>query len=249
MKRDVVYVLKNDVKPDELRYSLRSICENFKFRDVWFFGGKPEGIEPDHYVFFSQYGANKWERATSVYECIFTCVNITPEFYLFNDDFFVLNPYGQKLPYVRGTLQNRIDGITKKVNSSYAGMLYETKKLLESQFLDTLDYATHTPFLVNRQKGLETIRQFGIGKSFRILYGNQHRIGGIIRPDVKIVNLYTTPSKTDILTSTNDESFRDGRVGKYIRERFPLPCRYELSGQIMQYYDAKDLFIKENSSN
>ena len=247
MKRDVVYILKNDVKPDELRYSLRSICENFKFRDVWFFGGKPEGIEPDHYVFFSQYGKNKWEKATSAYEVIFTCTDMTPEFYLFNDDFFVLKPYKQKLPLVRGTLQNRIDSINKRNTSSYAAMLYETKKMLENRLFDTLDYATHTPFLVNRQKGLETLELFGHGKSFRCLYGNHHKIGGLIRPDVKIQNLSNLPSSDAMLVSTSDMSFRKGRIGEYLRKNFPLPCRYELPGRVAQYYDARHIFDKDNS--
>ena len=40
-KYDVVYILKNDVKPDEIRYSLRSIEQNLEHGNVWFFGGIP----------------------------------------------------------------------------------------------------------------------------------------------------------------------------------------------------------------
>lgn len=46
-KYDIVYILKNDVKPDEIRYSLRSIEQNLEHGNVWFFGGIPEGIRPD----------------------------------------------------------------------------------------------------------------------------------------------------------------------------------------------------------
>ncbi len=45
--RDVVYILKNDIKSDELRYSLRSVCESFPCRNVVFIGGCPNDITPD----------------------------------------------------------------------------------------------------------------------------------------------------------------------------------------------------------
>lgn len=239
MKNDVVYILKNDINPNELRYSLRSICENFSFNKVWFFGGKPDGIDPDEYVFFSQYGSNKWEKATSVYECIFTTNEITSNFYLFNDDFFVLNPYKQKTPHVVGTLKNRIDRILAKQDSAYANMLIETKELLEMYGCDTLDYGSHTPLLINKQKGFETIQMFGIGKSFRSLYGNYNKIGGVIKPDVKIANLYDLPSRIQPLVSTNDSSFEKGRVGEYLRSRFPNPCKYEKLVNEDKYYNIE----------
>ena len=239
MEKDIVYILKNDVNSEELRYSLRSICKNFRFNNVWFFGGKPEGIEPDHYVFFSQSGKNKWEKATSVYECIFTTKEITNEFYLFNDDFFVLNSYKQNNHYVIGTLKNRIDRILARKKSAYANMLIETKEMLEAYGYDTLDYGSHTPFLINKQKGFDTIKTFGIGKSFRSLYGNYNRIGGIIKPDVKIANLYDIPSNTQTLVSTNDKSFYHGRVGDFIRNYFPNPCKYEQLVYEDKYYNIE----------
>lgn len=41
-KRDIVYILRNDMGSDaeELRYSLRSVAENFPARNVWFVGGQ-----------------------------------------------------------------------------------------------------------------------------------------------------------------------------------------------------------------
>lgn len=38
MEYDAVYILKNDIDPSELRYSLRSL-ENFPHGKVWFFKG------------------------------------------------------------------------------------------------------------------------------------------------------------------------------------------------------------------
>ena len=44
---DVVYVLKSNIDPEELRYSLRSVEKNFPHRYVWFVGSQPEGFKPD----------------------------------------------------------------------------------------------------------------------------------------------------------------------------------------------------------
>ena len=49
---DIVYILKNDVEPNELRYSLRTVEKNFPHGRVFFFCGCPQGITPDRFVPF-----------------------------------------------------------------------------------------------------------------------------------------------------------------------------------------------------
>ena len=58
-KVDIVYILKNDIDSDELRYSLRSVCENFPCRRVIFIGGCPKDIVPDVYIPHEQIGHTK----------------------------------------------------------------------------------------------------------------------------------------------------------------------------------------------
>ena len=40
-KYDVVYIVKEDPRNEELRYSIRSVCENFPVRNIWIFGYCP----------------------------------------------------------------------------------------------------------------------------------------------------------------------------------------------------------------
>ena len=82
--------------------------------------------------------------------------------------------------------------------------------------------------LIDRKKGLQTLEQFHGYPMFRSLYGNHHKIGGIITDDVKITALDIRPTGRELLLSTNDESFRKGMVGEYIRTTFPDKCKYEL---------------------
>ena len=47
---DIVYFAAGK-KNEELRYSIRSVCKNFKtFRKLWIIGSKPDDIIPDGYI-------------------------------------------------------------------------------------------------------------------------------------------------------------------------------------------------------
>ena len=229
MKHDIVYILKEDIKADELKYSLRSVCKNFEYNTIWFYGGCPDGIVPDHWVPFKQIGFTKYEKTRSMFDAIFRNEEITPDFYLFNDDFYILQPYNQDTPICNGTIQHLISQIEKRHGkvTAYTRMLRNTIDALQLKGLDTISYATHTPLLVNREKALEVIYTFDTSRSFRCCYGNYCKIGGILKPDCKIFSNTRTPDPSMKLLSTSDASFREGEVGKFIQSTFTEPCKYE----------------------
>lgn len=229
-KYDVVYILHRYAQPDELRYSLRSICENMEFNRVWFYCGKPHGLEPDRHVAKVQLGATKWEKARS--SLINICKNdeITKRFWLFNDDFYLLKPFNRMKPYHVGELHDHIERIEKRHNNSmtpYSFQLRECETQLKNAGLTTVDYALHVPMLVERSKMLEALEAFPNCPMFRSLYGNYANIGGTQRKDVKISNPDTAVDPKADLLSSSDVSFT-GEVGRFLAERFPEPCRYEV---------------------
>ena len=230
MKRDIVYVLKNDIDPYELRYSLRSVCKNFDFNKIWFFGGCPDGFYPDYCVPLVQKGGSKAERVWYTYEFVFTSTSLTQEFYLFNDDFFVLKPYDQEMPLINKDLDLHIKQLKKKyslTNPFYYELLERTQTVLKEMNKPTLDYTTHTPLLVDKERASRLLSGANRYLSFRLLYGNFYELGGAIIKDVKIFDLETVPKSNAALVSTSDKSFREGKVGEYIRKQFPKPCKYE----------------------
>lgn len=229
MKNDIVYVLKQNIDTDELRYSLRSICKNFDFNKVWFYGGCPEWANPDEVVLFDQTGENKWMKTRSTFRSIFENDAITPDFYLFNDDFYIMWKYYQTIPITNGTLDMQAYRITCKNGheSLYTKRLQQTASILRSKGLDTISYECHVPMLVNRERGLLTLDTFTPDATFRSSYGNLFGIGGIIKPDSKIADLNVEPDPAWSILSTVDESFKDGIVGKYVRNKFPAKCRFE----------------------
>lgn len=229
---DVVYIVRSDiVMAEELRYSLRTV-DNLKHGNVWIAGGCPDYIRPDKALKIKQEGESKWERVTYTIKKVCECKDVSDTFYLFNDDFFIMQPTDEIPPIYNGYIQERIDGINKWRGfwtSRYAKMLNETMKALEDRGLDTKNYAVHIPMPIEKEKALEVIEEFKGQPMFRCLYGNYWDIGGENRPDVKIADNGKEPEKDAQFLSTSDTSFKWGKAGRYLRRTFPEPSRYEVS--------------------
>lgn len=229
-KFDVVYILKYDVKPNELRYSLRSIEKNLPHGDVWFVGGVPDSLSPDKSIRMIQSGFLKWERAKSSVVRACKCKKISERFWLFNDDFFVLKPVTSDVPMYGGLLHDhilRIEHRHEDKRTGYTRALRYCEQTLRDADMSTFDYALHVPMLVDKKKMLEAINTFPDCPMFRSLYGNYAEIGGVQHDDVKIVGEdEPIPIGADFV-STSDTSFTYGEVGRQIKEMFPEACKYE----------------------
>lgn len=231
--RDVVYILKNDIDSinnDELRYSLRSVEKNFLYNRIWFYGGCPDWVDTENHIAFQQQGLNKWAKSTSTLRAICENDAITEEFYLFNDDFFILKPYSQDVAIVNGSIYERAASLrSRRGESKYYKKLMAEAKWLDAHGESVLNYATHTPLLVNREKALIVLNEVDSQYLFRNVYGNISKTPYIIHDDVKIFNddFTSVPNGDAFLCSTGDKNFRTGAVGTYIRKLFPDPCKYE----------------------
>lgn len=248
MMHDVVYILKNDYKGEELIYSLRSVCMNFPFRKIVTVGGCPDNIYPDIKLDHVQTGTTKWERAKSSLIAAFSCDDLTDDVWLFNDDFFVMDKVKahEDRNYFNGTLERRIIEMRKKFpsGSNYIGRLELLRGKLLKMNKDTLSFALHLPMLINREKAIELINDNPSSSAmFRSLYGNYYEIPCEYMKDVKILDLNTVPDTSFI--STSDESFKKGKVGEFLRQYFKEPCPYEqspsdrLREEIKEHYDEE----------
>ena len=228
-KYDVVYVLANDIKSDEIRYSVRSVVKNFPYNRIVFYGGKPKDIEPDVYVEVKQVGYDRYDKVIYTLEKICADDNLTDNFWLFNDDFFIMQPVDDLSYAFAGTIEYRINNLdfNHGPTGSYIRAQKGIKDYLVRHGYDTLNYALHMPMLINRKLASKTLEEHPNQKMFRSLYGNVNKVGGIQMDDVKIYNSGDEPDKNSPLLSTKDSSFRYGLVGEYIRDIFKEPCKYE----------------------
>lgn len=229
-KRDIVYLVKDCPANEELRYSLRSVCENFEFNKIWFYGGRPSYLMPDKYVHVVQNQATKWLRTTSMLRKICENHDITDDWWLFNDDFFIMQkssgieaPCHEDLYKLIVSIENR-HGMKSTL---YTKQLRETAIELEKRGLPVVNYAIHMPMLINKKKALATLDEFPLKPMFRSIYGNYNNIKGTEIKDCKIASAEREPDPEAVFLSTTDDSFERGKAGKFIRERFTEPCRYE----------------------
>ena len=226
--RDIVYILKKDIDPYELTYSLRSVEKNFPHNRVWFVGYKPEGLTPDVELYHEQGGVNKWDLIRSSMWKAVHDDRLTNEFFLFNDDFFVMKKVkGEFVNFAEKTLSWRVDRIFEqyKWGNMYARTLIKAREELKTLGSPEVNFEVHLPMLMNKQKVIESIYKVS-SPQMRSVYGNINGIDYIERDDVKVYDLETVPDDPDYL-STNEDTFRNGAVGEFIRSKFKKPSRFE----------------------
>ena len=225
-QHDIVYILREDIDPEELRYSLRSL-DNFPHRLVWFVGGKPKGITPDRQIVHKQQGPTKWDLIKSSMLRVTKEEELSASFFLFNDDFFIMKPVAENwINYIDGTLAERIEQFRKENPwlTPYARTLYKAEQELKSQGATTYNFDVHLPMLFEKSKIGAIMRCSS--PQMRSVYGNITKSEFVQHKDVKVYALDEVPEDPDFL-STNDNTFKDGKVGEYIRERFTTPSRFE----------------------
>lgn len=229
MKEDIVYILKQDISSDEIKYSLRSVAENMPGHRVVFYCGCLKDIKPDLYVPHIQTGALKWQRSTSSLVAICKNDDLTEDFFLFNDDFFVLEPQeGEFINLAFGSIEDRIRDLrTRHTDSGYIRQLVQMEQELIRKGFPTVNYALHVPMLVNRKKALEVL-SFAESPMFRCMYGNMTYQEYKMHEDVKIYDLETVPGAHWDFLSSADNTFKNGKVGQWVRERFPNPSPWEV---------------------
>ena len=233
-KYDIVYMVKDDSPNEELRYSLRSVEKNWPTRgDVWIFGGCPDGIAPDRFVPVEMILPGKWENTHRLMKIICQTDEISEDFWFFNDDFFVMQPASEDMPQM---YNKTIPEVIQAVESLDAGARYWTDQLhiladlFKREGMSCLCYEVHKPMLINRKKMLAVMDRYRNILFTRSLYGNYYEIGGRDGCDVLVKYAYGAIGwVTDQgFVSTTEDSFANGEIGAYIRERFPEPSRWEV---------------------
>lgn len=227
MNRDIVYILKDAEGTDELRYSLRSIEQNFPHRLVWFVAGCPKGYKPDRFLKHVQIGATKWERIRFSMLEVIKQPELSDEFYLFNDDFYVMKPFeGEFVNYVDRTLSDRINEFKAENNMNrYAQTLVAARNELAAQGYNTMNFEVHMPMLFKKDQVFEAVKKCP-SPQMRSIYGNVTGCEYIQHRDVKVYRTDDVPTDADFL-STSNKSFIYGQIGAYLRQTFDKRSRYE----------------------
>jgi len=229
---DVVYIVKEDENNEELRYSLRSL-DNLPHRKVFVVGYKPSWVKNVDHIPITQSG-QKYENVshTGVFRTVCGNSNVSNDFILMNDDFFIINKINNLPAYRR---DHSIEYWIKHYkdsgsNGPYIKTMINTEVFLKQLGFSQIDsYELHVPMVYNKEKYLALRSMYPNNKSLqmRTLYGNFYHLGGKRIEDVKVFNGKMGFSKESSFLSSLDETFENGEVGRFIRSLFPIKSDYE----------------------
>lgn len=217
---DYVYICRSGSN-EELKYSIRSLIHNCKPTNIWVVGGKPDWYI-GNYLEVKDIG-DKFQNINNCYKEIINNKNISDNFILMNDDFFILKPLNNFYYYSNFLKDKIINHIKINGNSKYARALNTAVKALKDMGVENpLNYDVHAPMTFNKAN-LSKVLDLSLAP--RSMYGNLYSINPINIEDVKI---YKNDINIDInkdFISTEDNSFK--LIKDRIKLLFPEPSFVE----------------------
>lgn len=237
--RDVLYIVKPSDVNEELRYSLRSL-QNIPHGKVFIAGYKPSWVENVIYIpNFQSPKQIKYRNSGSNWRKANADERLSQEYILMNDDFFIMKPVEDILPFHQGSQDAFISRYLDIGSRAYVAGAISTKHIYKMLGRVTnkpmLNYELHLPMVFDKTKRAELSEMakkynpMGKPIHFRTLYGNFYNIGGEKIEDVKILGNGHKPHlmEESPFLSTQDDSFGKSEVGEFIRSQFPEPSHYE----------------------
>ena len=225
---DYVYTCRSGDN-EELRYSIRSVLKNAPRGQIWLVGGKPDWYL-GNFIEVKPKG-NAIENVRTSLRKITESENISEEFVLMNDDFFIMNEVESIDYFYSGTLRDKI--LTRRSmfrNSLYVNYLDKSYTSISRKGIkEPLDYELHLPMRMEKKKLGEVLDLPGLWRSN---YGNIYSVGGTQKADVKIYNNYTflhehLDQDNSTHLSTEDLSFKV--LLPRLEKEFPDISPYEMS--------------------
>jgi hypothetical protein len=228
---DFAYICKVG-QNEELRYSIRSVLCSFPDANIWVVGGKPDWY-CGNYIEVKQVG-HMYTNMFNNLKAIYDSNQISNNFILMNDDFFIMDKVKKIDYFYGGTLDEKIESYKDMIgSSSYVTRLSDTNNRLRKYKIESpIDYEMHIPFPMEKKK-LKKILESEYKYLVRSMYGNLNSVGG---KKVKDVKLYShgglikksfdyENNKTKFL-STTDESFF--QILEMLKEKFSTPSSCEI---------------------
>lgn len=173
------------------------------------------------------------KQANAIFKIRTACrdIEISERFILMNDDFFILRNIGTPAANFLGTLRHAINTHSTKAGYYFQALRKTQDLLIESGIEKPIDYESHYPMLLEKQKFLtitDALPWDTTGFMFRSIYGNIYNIGGKERQDTKVhrIEQLEELSKGDVI-STADRVVLRPEFQRFIFSRFPTPSRYE----------------------
>lgn len=240
MPLDIVYPYRHRGDGSELRYSLRSLA-NLPHRRIFIVGDCPAWVQNVTHIPVPQTGPTKYANARANIVAACQLEELSEDFVLMNDDFYVLTPQTRIDVAHQGTMSGFLSRFPYR--SAYFNLAQSTKDLLRSERIEEPNfYELHVPTVLNKKRLLALLDLFQ-GEKFmlRTLYHNYYRSGGYRRDDVKKYSDRHDITEIDFLSSS-DAFAKLPYFRSHMRRRFREPCYYEVNEtvHVQEHQDGEE---------
>ncbi len=225
---DALYILGRGSKHEdmELRLSLRCLEENARNIDrVFIVGNCPDWVRNVKHI----PAEDTWTAENNAFQKILRAceTDISNDFLLMNDDFFMLQPFSaEDYPYFcRGYLEDRIssDPYGKSIEKTCTFLKEHGKK-------KPVDFEVHCPIRINKgafsllKDTAESVKHDDNGLLCRSIYCNIFNKTGVGCKDPKIRNdIWEEPDLTGCISTSDDCD----SILKELEKRFTNKSRWE----------------------
>lgn len=232
-----VYVVGGPGDREDLRYSLRSLSNAPCITEVWIVGDVPTWANPTRALRVSP-KPEKFENQRQSLEVFASTPDAPPQFYLFNDDMFIVEPVEGLLPTYR-TLNPAsswpdAECKTRTLNKWHFAVMATAEWVGQRVNEDPWLYECHVPLLYDTATFRGLMDEYPKGRPFAA--GELYPLAGIggegesvgnskcANPDAQ--SLASKLSLRMPFLSCSPASW-DGATGAYVRSAFPDPCKWE----------------------
>ncbi len=248
----------------EIRHSLRSVAKNLTWvRKVWVFGDRPEFLSDDKSMIeHVPWKAVAWliHAQAPVRGFFLQCFlvaqhpEVDAEFLLFCDDYILLDQVTAEVAR-RDRFLEDLSEVTKRGGGAWKQALWRTYDWLKRLGYGGLNFETHTPMFLTKKRVFEAYRDlhdfvtenrfFGmLGPTGILNHANKQErfpltklrvenlsCGFHFKPAVYDNIIEKTQGK--LFMNFDDEALSDD-LRRFLTERFPEPCVYELGGRAIE---------------
>jgi hypothetical protein len=226
---DIVYVLKESVMDNiELRYSLRSL-KNVPHRNVYIFWYKPSWVQNVIHIPIADDLPSKFQNVRRKFRMICDDKNISENFVLMHDDFYIIKPIRKIEYHSRWLLIDYLRELKRKIWST---RFYKALRWAYLKFPRWDCFSIHCPIIFNKKKLKHIMELYWDDlASKRSLYCNYYKIKWVPLKwwikDCKIFGNNPINIHPDQEYLSSNDDIRPNILSR-LEERFPKKSLYEI---------------------
>lgn len=235
MLPDLLYLVGHESAwgdTEELRLSLRSVCQHLPHRNVMVVGHRPVWLQEVKHLPVGDRFEHPVRNTLAKLEAAVRSDLLGDRFVLMNDDFLVLRPVQELQHHTTGLMCHTIAAGIPGTAAYHTPFQTTYDALINAGIHDPFNYETHHPLPMCKAGVRAMLSKFGGGGhlyAWRSAYANWQpsELNTTICMDVKVRGSFSIPGPSQGYLSLSNDTHQDGLFRAWARARFSVPSPYE----------------------